>query len=169
MGLINGKVYLENNYEIWEKMFSKEKESLIKIFNEDIFEIEHVGSTAVKNLLAKPIVDIAIGVPNFDVFKKYLTKLSELYLIKENYDNDEILLINDDGKETFFLIHVMPINSARYKNMIIFRDILRTDYNILKKYELLKKNLVNKYSDNRLMYTKEKNAFINEVLKNTNG
>ena len=168
MGLINNQVYLENNYKIWKKMFSEEKEKLNKIFSEDIFEIEHVGSTAIENLSAKPIVDIAIGVPNFDNFKKYLNKLSKLYIIKENYENDEILLIKEKGNETFFLIHVIPINCVRYKNMIAFRDILRTNCNILKKYEMLKINLANKYSNNRQMYTKSKNDFINEILKNTN-
>ena len=168
MGLINNQVYLENNYKIWKKMFSEEKEKLNKIFSEDIFEIEHVGSTAIENLSAKPIVDIAIGVPSFDNFKKYLNKLSKLYIIKEDYDNDEILLIKEKGNETFFLIHVIPINCARYKNMIAFRDILRANCNILKKYEMLKINLANKYSNNRQMYTKSKNDFINEILKNTN-
>lgn len=168
MGLINKQVYLENNYKIWKKMFSKEKEKLIKIFTEDNFEIEHVGSTAIENLSAKPIVDIAIGVSSFDNFKKYLNKLSKLYIIKENYDNDEILLIKEKGNETYFLIHVIPINCVRYKNMIAFRDILRANSNILKKYEMLKINLANKYYNNRQMYTKSKNDFINEILKNTN-
>ncbi|MBR3523176.1 MAG: GrpB family protein [Bacilli bacterium] len=168
MGLINNQVYLENNYKIWKKIFSEEKEKLNKIFSEDNFEIEHVGSTAIENLSAKPIVDIAIGVPSFDNFKKYLNKLSKLYIIKENYENDEILLIKEKGNETFFLIHVIPINCIRYKNMIAFRDILRVNCNILKKYEMLKINLANKYSNNRQMYTKSKNDFINEILKNTN-
>lgn len=165
MGLNNKQVYLENNYKIWKKMFSIEKEKLTKIFTEDNFEIEHVGSTAVENLSAKPIVDIAIGVSSFDNFKKYLNKLSKLYTIKENYDNDEILLIKEKGNETFFLIHVIPFNCVRYKNMIVFRNILRSNFNILKKYEILKINLANKYSNNRQMYTKSKNDFINEILK----
>ena len=168
MGLINKQVYLENNYELWKKMFEEEKEKLIKLFTDDNFEIEHVGSTAVEDLSAKPIVDIAIGVSSFDDFKKYIDKLSNLYTIKENYDNDEILLINEDKNETFFLIHVIPINCIRYKNMITFRNILRTNHDILKQYEMLKSNLADKYYNNRKLYTKLKNDFIVKILKNTN-
>ena len=168
MGLINNQVYLENNHKLWKTMFSDEKEKLIKIFDKDSFEIEHVGSTAIDKLSAKPIVDIAIGIPSFDIFQKYLNELSKIYLVKENYDKDEILLVKEKGNKTLFLIHVIPVNSNRYKNMIIFRDILKSNPDVLKKYELLKIDLANKYPNDREMYTKSKNDFINEVLKNTN-
>ena len=168
MGLINNQVYLENNHKLWKTMFSDEKEKLIKIFDKDSFEIEHVGSTAIDKLSAKPIVDIAIGIPSFDIFQKYLNELSKIYLVKENYDKDEILLVKEKGNKTLFLIHVIQVNSNRYKNMITFRDILKSNPDILKKYELLKIDLANKYSNDREMYTKSKNDFINEVLKNTN-
>ena len=168
MGLINNQVYLENNHKLWKTMFSDEKEKLIKIFDKDSFEIEHVGSTAIDKLSAKPIVDIAIGIPSFDFFQKYLNKLSKKYLVKENYDKDEILLVKEKGNKTLFLIHVIQVNSNRYKNMITFRDILKSNPDILKKYELLKIDLANKYPNDREMYTKSKNDFINEVLKNTN-
>ena len=59
MGLINNTVYLENNYVLWKNMFEEEKEKLNEIFNHDNFIIEHVGSTSINGLSAKPIVDIA--------------------------------------------------------------------------------------------------------------
>jgi GrpB-like predicted nucleotidyltransferase (UPF0157 family) len=168
MGLINNQVYLENNHKLWKAMFLDEKEKLIKLFDKDSFEIEHVGSTAIDKLSAKPIVDIAVGIPSFDIFQKYLNELSKIYLVKENYDKDEILLVKEKGNKTLFLIHVIPVNSNRYKNMITFRDILKSNPDVLKKYELLKIDLANKYPNDREMYTKSKNDFINEVLKNTN-
>ena len=64
MGLKNNTVHLENNYSLWKKMFNEEKETLNKIFTQDNFSIEHVGSTSVKDLSAKPIVDIAVGIKN---------------------------------------------------------------------------------------------------------
>lgn len=168
MGLINGSVYLENNYELWKEKFYNEKIKLENIFNNGEFTIEHVGSTAVKGLSAKPIVDIAIGVQNLDDINPYISKLAELYTIKENHDSNEILLIDENKKETNFLIHVMLINSIRYKNMIIFRDILNSNPIILKQYENLKIELAMKYSNDRKMYTKSKNDFIQNILKNTN-
>lgn len=168
MGLANGLVYLENNYQIWEEKFYNEKRKLENIFYNEKFTIEHVGSTAVKGLSAKPIVDIAIGVQDLDNIKPYIPQLAKLYTIKETYDSNEILLIAENEKETNFLIHVMPINSTRYKNMIIFRDILNNNSTILKKYEDLKIKLAMKYPNDRKMYTKLKNDFIQDILKNTN-
>ena len=168
MGLINGSVYLENNCELWKKLFLEEKNILENIFIKEDFTIEHVGSTSVKGLSSKPIIDIAVGVDNLNSINKYINSLEKLYTIKSNPDKDEILLIKENEKETFCLIHVLPINSDRYINLIKFRDILINNPDILKKYENLKKDLAHKYKNDRNIYTKSKNDFVNKVLKNTN-
>ncbi len=166
MGLINGTVNLENNYELWQKMFLDEKKYFECIFIEDNFTIEHVGSTAIKGLLSKPIIDIVIGVDNLTNVSKYFNLLKDTYTIKENIDKSEILLIKENERETFSIVHILPINSKRYNNMIKFRDILNNNPNIVKEYEDLKIGLANKYKNNRIMYTKMKNNFIDKVLKN---
>ena len=166
MGLINNTVSLEKNYELFKSLFEKEKAYLENIFKENTFKIEHVGSTAVKNLLSKPVVDIAIGVDDLNSFKKYYSLLNKRYTITENREKEEILLVKENEKETFCLIHVLDIKSNRYTNMIKFRDILINNLEILKKYENLKIDLAKKYKNDRKKYTKSKNEFINEVLKN---
>lgn len=166
MGLINGTVILENKYNIWKTMFEDEKDNLIKIFNQDTFQIEHVGSTAVKGLSAKPIVDIAIGVASFSDIDKYMNVLETIYTVK--ISNEEILLIKENQEETFFLIHILIINNKRYNDMIKFRDILINNSNVLKEYEQLKIELSKKYSNDRKMYTKSKNNYIHEILENIN-
>ena len=164
MGLVNGTVTLENVYDISKVIFEEEIILLNNIFNEDSFTIEHVGSTAVKGLSAKPIVDIAIGINSFNDLEKYMDKLREHYTIKENLDRNEILMIKENNEETFCLIHVLVINDSRYKNMIKFRDILINNNDILKEYESLKQELVKKYSNDRKTYTQSKNNFIEKVL-----
>lgn len=166
MGLINGTVTLENNYNTWKMMYEEEKNNLLKIFNKDNFQIDHVGSTSVKGLKSKPIVDIAIGIDSFRNMDKYIDILRTIYTIK--ISNDEMLLIKENEKETFYLIHVLIINSKRYNDMINFRDILINNPNILKEYEQLKIELSKKYSNDRKMYTKSKNDYIQKVLESTN-
>lgn len=166
MGLINNTVSLENNYELYKKVFKEEKAYLKNIFKENRFKIEHVGSTAVKNLLSKPVVDIAIGADDLNSFKKYYSLLNKRYTITEQKEKEEILLVKENEKETFCLIHILDIKSNRYTNMIKFRDILINNVDILKKYENLKIDLAKKYKNDRKNYTKSKNEFINEVLKN---
>ena len=166
MGLINGTVALENNYELWKKKYEEEKNILINIFKGENFIYEHVGSTSIKGLLAKPIVDIAVGVCNLNELDKYLDILKTIYTVKRNNDSDEILLIKENDIETFCLIHILATNSKRYIDLIRFRDILNKNPDIVKKYENLKLGLLQKYADNRKLYTKAKNNFIQDVLNN---
>lgn len=168
MGLTNNTVKLEKNYEKWKKMFEEEKNNLNKIFDDNSFKIEHVGSTAVKGLLAKPIVDIAIGLDSFEDIKIYENKLKEIYTFKENFKKNEILLIKENKTETFFLIHILLVNDKRYQDMIRFRNILNSNKEIFKEYEDLKITLSKKYANDRKMYTQSKNEFITNILKNTN-
>ncbi|MBP3255470.1 MAG: GrpB family protein [Clostridia bacterium] len=147
-------------------MFEDEKERLNRIFNEDSFTIEHVGSTAVKGLSAKPIIDIVVGINSFDELNKYKQELSNYYTIKENVDTNEMLLIKENENETFFLIHVLLITGTRYQNMIKFKNILINNKSILKEYETLKQKLAQEFSSDRKMYTKSKNEFIENILKN---
>lgn len=168
MGLTNNTVKLEKNYEKWKKMFEEEKNNLNKIFDDNSFKIEHVGSTAVNGLLAKPIVDIAIGLDSFEDIKIYENKLKEIYTFKENFKKNEILLIKENKTETFFLIHILLVNDKRYQDMIKFRNILNNNKEILKEYEDLKIMLSKKYANDRKMYTQSKNKFITNILKNTN-
>lgn len=166
MGLINGTVALENNFELWKKIYEDEKNILLNIFKGEKFIYEHVGSTSVKDLLAKPIVDIAVGVYNIKELDKYLDILKTMYTVKCNNDYNEILLIKENDIETFCLIHILEINSKRYKDLIKFRDILNKNSDIVKKYEKLKLELLKEYANDRKLYTKSKNIFIQDVLNN---
>lgn len=166
MGLINGTVKLENDYLNWNRMFISEQDILKKLFGNLALQIEHIGSTSVKGLYAKPIIDIAVGINDFDDVKEIIVKLESIYTVKFNKENDEILLIKEDSKKTYFLIHVMKINSVRYKNSIAFRDCLINNPKIKKSYEKLKISLSEKYSNDRKKYTKSKSEFIENVLNN---
>ena len=150
MGLINNTVKLENNFVVWTRLFEEEKKNLEQIFKEEHYQIEHVGSTAVNNLQAKPIIDIAVGIDNYNSINKYRNILSNIYTIKTS--KEEILLIKENEQVTFYLIHIMLKNSERFLNMIKFRDLLINNYDIKKDYEELKIKLANKYPNNRKKY-----------------
>lgn len=166
MGLINGTIELKSDYLNWKEMFISEKEVLKKIFGDLALEIEHIGSTAVNGLLAKPIVDIVVGINDFNSLKSIVDNLKSIYTVKTNKEKDEILLIKEDCKKTYYLIHIMKIESKRYKNSIAFRDCLINNEDIKKSYEKLKIELSKQYSNDRKNYTKSKTEFIENVLIN---
>ena len=164
MSLKNKTVLLENNYLEWQQIFESEKEILKSIFQNLAIKIEHIGSTSIEDLSAKPIVDIAVAVNHLEEVESIIRELSKRYTIKKSYEKEEILLINENNQVTDCLIHVMNINSERYQNTILFRDYLRSHKKEKKEYEQLKINLASKYKNNREMYTKSKNNFIKEIL-----
>ena len=167
MGLKMGTVRIEEYNSNWQKEFEEEKKNLKEIFEDIAITIEHIGSTSIEELSAKPIIDIAIGVSKLENFEKVRNKIitNKNYSIREENPEGEILVRKGTDDYTSYLIHVMEYESDRYKNTIIFRDYLRKNKEDKIKYENLKKELGIKYKDNREMYTASKNDFIQGILK----
>lgn len=169
MGLKVGTVKLEKYDSNWKVMFEKEKEELEKRFGSLAIKIEHIGSTSIEGLSSKPIIDIAIAVEKLEDFEQIKEEFQkEPYSVKEDSVCDEILIRkgNEDNRTHF--IHVMEIESKRYKDTIKFRDYMRSHAEAVKEYEELKEELAKKYADDRKMYTSSKNEFIQNILKNAN-
>lgn len=167
MGLKVGIVELKEYDHKWKDEFKEEKERLKTIFGDLAITIEHVGSTAIEGLSAKPVIDIAIGVnklPNIDVINQiFLNHLQ--YSVKEDSVEDEILVRKGPEDNRTHFIHIMEVDSIRYKNTILFRDYLINNPDELLKYENLKKELASKYSNERKMYTSSKNDFITDIIR----
>ena len=166
MGLKVGEVRLEQYSIIWKEKFEKEKENLLEMMGDIAITIEHIGSTAIHGLSAKPIIDISVGVNKLSDFEKVKQEFlnNSEYSIKEDSPSDEILVRKGPEEKRTHFIHIMEIDSKRYKDTILFRDYLRAHPKVLLEYEELKKELAEKYADNRVMYTSSKNDFITEIL-----
>lgn len=166
MGLKRGTVKLEKHNNNWKNDFNIEKDNLEKLFGDVALKIEHIGSTSLNEIMAKPIIDIAVGVRSLDDFKKVESNFKNYpYSIKEDSVTDEILVRKEQNECILYLIHVMEIESKRYIDTIVFRDYLIENPNRLKEYEKLKIQLAKKYADNRVMYTMSKAEFIQNTLK----
>lgn len=166
MGLKVGTVYIENYNENWKNMFEEEKSNLENIFKERAIKIEHVGSTSIEGLSAKPIIDIMVVLKSFDDFEFVRSKFLDMpYSIKLDSDPDEILIRKGPEENRTHFIHVVEEGSQRCINTLLFRDYLRNHENVKKEYEDLKIMLAKKFENNRKMYTVSKNEFIQNVLK----
>jgi GrpB-like predicted nucleotidyltransferase (UPF0157 family) len=166
MGLKVGIVKLEEYNPKWKDMYLEEKENLKDMFGDIALAIEHIGSTSIEGLSAKPIIDIAVGVKSLSDFDKVKEKfMKEPYSVKEDSTVGEILVRkgNEDNRTHF--IHVMEIDSDRYIESILYRDYLRKHDWALKEYEDLKKDLSIKYQNDRKMYTASKNDFIKKIIE----
>lgn len=166
MGLKVGTVRLEDYNPEWKNSFELEKIVLSNIFKDIALSIEHVGSTSIEGLSAKPIIDMLVIIKTFSDFENvryYFEK--EPYSIKLDSPEDEILIRKGDETNRTHFIHVVELGSDRQINTLLFRDYLRENKDAVLEYENLKKELAIKYADDRKMYTASKNDFIQEILK----
>ncbi len=166
MGLKVGEVKLEKHNPHWHQMFARELDELWDYFGDVAIRISHVGSTAIDSLEAKPIIDIAVALDGLDDFNKVSHKFTSNpnYSIKEGFDNDEILIRKGSELNRQFYIHVMDIDSKRYKDTIFFRDILLGDEKVRNDYRSLKRLLAEKYPHNHKKYSTNKADFIKNTL-----
>jgi GrpB-like predicted nucleotidyltransferase (UPF0157 family) len=166
MTLEVGTVKLEEYTSKWNEMYKEEKHNLKRLLGKYALSIEHIGSTSIVGLKAKPIVDIGIGVEKLQDFELIKDKFTAYpYSYKLDYDNDEVLIRKHDNDFVTHLIHVMRIDGERYKNTILFRNYLSNHSDVLKDYQNLKEQLAKKYANERKKYTASKNDFIQQVLK----
>mgnify|MGYP006284785937 FL=1 len=159
----------EHNPE-YKNWYLEEKEKLIKVLDDDkIVRINHIGSTAVKGLIAKPTVDILLEI-NKDYNLKYLkdTLKKKNWILMHENDLDDLNLVFNKGytpegfAKKVFHLHV------RYPGdyyELYFRDYLIKHDKVAKKYEKLKKDLEKKYKNNRDAYTEAKSDFIEKWTK----
>ncbi len=147
---------------------------LICILGDVICDIQHVGSTAIKTIKAKPIIDIAVAVDSFDDVLKFEEQLKAAgFYYRPNSDLGEQLLFasgslyDGTGNEQTHFIHIVKTNSMDWINYINFRDYLNENSDIAKKYEDLKVSLAaNAPIDNgREKYLKGKHDFIVYTLR----
>jgi len=166
MGLKVGEVKLVKHNPRWHQMFAQELEELWNYFGDYAIRISHIGSTAIDGLEAKPIIDIVVALKDLDDFNNVSYKFTSNpeYSIKEDFDNDEILIRKGGERNRKFYIHVMDIDSKRYRDVIFFRDTLLRDERIRNDYRDLKHILVKKYPHNRKQYTAHKADFIETTL-----
>jgi len=166
VGLRRGIVELKSHDSYWEEAFLNEKKILKKVLFQYNVIVDHVGSTAVKTISAKPVIDILIRIKSkfneSDIIKLLQTNG---YDYRENAGDGSMLFFakGSSEKRTHY-IHISSFGNREAENMIFFRDTLSNNKEIAERYNSVKKNLEEKYSDDRNSYTKGKSEFVNRVL-----
>jgi GrpB-like predicted nucleotidyltransferase (UPF0157 family) len=154
----------------WPKLFEQEKKLLEKLCAKGITAIEHVGSTAVPGLAAKPIIDIMIGVESLEDGK--LNCIGPLQAIGYHYVPE----LEGDIPERYFLfrgsskghshhIHITEPTTAFWIDHILFRDYLRKYKEVANAYAQLKQKLAKQFRNQREKYGMAKTDFIEDVLE----
>jgi GrpB-like predicted nucleotidyltransferase (UPF0157 family) len=130
-----------------------------------LLAIEHVGSTSVPGLAAKPILDLMAGVPSLDEARACIPAVEALgYTYRPGDSIPERVYFNrgPEGARTHHL-HMVVFGGAFWVRHIAFRDALRADPALAAEYATLKRRLATQYGSDRVGYTEAKTDFIRGV------
>ena len=165
IGLKRGTVKLAEYDRAWSKLFDQEKNRIInKIEENNISDIQHIGSTAIPNIKSKPIIDMLAGVARLKDANELIKPLDELGYKFYRKSNQEIFFAKGPDKKRTHYLHIVRHRGIKWKNDLFFRDYLLIHPNEAKKYEILKVKLAKENKNTRSVYTKKKNTFIKEIL-----
>src|SRR6185436_686081 len=131
------------------------------ILGKTVLGLEHIGSTAIPGLTAKPIVDMLMAVQSLDEIKKIKRTLEKMgYEYRPEAGNkDQVLFAKGPHENRTHYLHITTLNSPTWKQDLAFRDYLRNHQESCRAYEQLKIELAEEHADTRKLYTEGKSKF----------
>lgn len=165
LGLKGGDVSVSPYREEWNILFELEKENIEETIGDYVVDIQHVGSTSIPGMSAKPVLDIAVAVRDFDQARICIEPLGGIGYEYRGENGIPRRHFFRKGFPRSHHIHMFEKSSADWKEIILFRDCLRSNQGLAGDYMRLKRNLANRYPKNRQSYQDGKGEFIEEVIK----
>ncbi len=149
----------------WPKLFSEVGGALRNVLGETARRIDHIGSTSIPGLDAKPIIDIQISVIAFEPMEAYCLPLESLGYVwrTDNPERTKRYFREAPGQRRTH-IHVRRLGSWAEQFALLFRDYLRTHEEDARHYASLKYRLAEQYREDRHGYTEAKMPFIWETM-----
>jgi GrpB-like predicted nucleotidyltransferase (UPF0157 family) len=163
---MSSRIIIEDYDPLWPQRFETLRSQIADTLGDLASAIEHIGSTAVPGLAAKPIVDIDVLLRSSTDLSLVISRLASL-----GYEHRSDLGI--PGREAFrrppdafpHHLYVCPPDSREYRQHIAFRDHLRTHPEDAKAYAVLKHNLASTSGDRREAYNEGKGEFVENIVR----
>lgn len=161
----NAIIHLEEYHEEWNELFCLEKVRILNALHDKALMIEHIGSTAVPNLCAKPIIDILLVVEDSSNEKEYVPDLLAagytLRIYEPEFEHHHMF----KGMDTDINLHVFSKGSKEIDKYLLFRDYLRSHPDAIAMYASEKRRLAKrkwKYVQN---YADAKSEIVQQILE----
>ena len=160
----NQTIQLNPYDEKWPALFEREKERILKILKDKALMIEHIGSTSVPGLMAKPIIDILLVVEDAGKEEDYMDDLCRHgYILRErepDFENHHMF----KGPDTDIHLHVFSKGSKEIEKYLLFRNYLRLHDDARELYENTKKELAKKTWKYVQNYADAKSEVVQKIL-----
>jgi GrpB-like predicted nucleotidyltransferase (UPF0157 family) len=149
----------------WPRQFQDEAEVLRHALADWLAgPIEHIGSTAIPGLSAKPTIDIMAGVETLDASRPAITAAADAGYCYAPYQVEiEHWFCKPSRAVRTHHLHLIPVGTAAWLRPLAFRDYLRTHHDVAREYEMLKRGLAQQHRLDREAYSEGKQSFIDRI------
>jgi len=154
----------------WPLLFQEEKRIVLEATGNKVLAVEHIGSTAVPGLGAKPIIDMMAGVRGAADADQCIALLRRIGYTSFTLEPERERAVGHyyccgKGPHSIgYHLHLLRFKSREWQRHLLFRDYLRTHPEIAQQYYKLKKELATQYRSDRDGYTEAKTSFIESVI-----
>ncbi|MBB6173831.1 GrpB-like predicted nucleotidyltransferase (UPF0157 family) [Nocardiopsis mwathae] len=162
--LIDGRVRLDDYDPKWPFLFEREAERIREVLGERVLRLEHVGSTSVPGLAAKPCVDMLMllaDAADEDAYVPDLEKAGYVLVIREPDWHEHRVL---KGPDVNINLHVFTVGSPEPDRLLAFRDRLRAHPAEREAYERVKRELSDRTWDDIQDYADAKSQVVEEII-----
>jgi GrpB-like predicted nucleotidyltransferase (UPF0157 family) len=151
----------------WPALFAAERLILERVLDEWLIgPVEHIGSTAVPELVAKPVIDIMAGVESLGESRPAIPRLATIgYLYFPYKPEQKHWFCKPSPAFRTHHLHLIPFGSKEWNDQLAFRNYLRRDSAAAGEYAELKRRLAKQYEFDREAYTEAKGPFIQGILR----
>ena len=152
----------------WQSAFEKIKGEIEEAIGDLIIGIEHVGSTSVEGMSAKPCIDMDVIIKDYSVFDEIVRRFGVIGYIHEGdlgIKDREAFKYTDKSHLMMHHLYVCPQYSEELHRHIIFRDFLRSNSEAVKKYSLIKEKAAELFPNDIDGYIEYKSPCIEELYK----
>ncbi|MDO3412475.1 GrpB family protein [Saccharibacillus sp. CPCC 101409] len=163
-------VHIEAYNPDWRAKGERETKRLAELLRPyGVREIEHMGSTSVPGLSAKPIIDLMARIPDYGELDSVIEALSaeDWHYVPPELDGNEwrrfFVKVKSDKRQCH--LHLMREDEEHWDRQIAFRDKLRRNPELAGAYDRLKQELAERYQSDREAYTRAKSEFVQNVLE----
>lgn len=150
----------------WPRLFEEERARIESAIGEWMVEVEHIGSTAVPGLAAKPVIDIMVGVRGFEEDAPACVEALEGigYECRREAGVPGRIFFRKFAEDVrTYHLHLVPAGGSFWREHLLFRDYLRSHPGAAREYERLKRDLAARFGHDRDAYTEAKTEFIRRI------
>lgn len=148
----------------WPEHYEAAKATVLDAVGEDVERVDHVGSTAVPGMAARPIVDVQVVVPDEERAEACIGPLTGAgFAYQADRDGWHVFEATpDDGQSVAVSVH--QSDSQRWRDAVLFRDYLRTEPEAARRYESLKRDLAADHPEDPAAYRAGKASFVEAAV-----